>query len=149
MKLVIVGEPPHGVTSYVRLLERLAERDPRVVMVGRQVGRELEQIAANAFAMVHPSRSEGLSVAVLEAMSYAKMVIMSDIPENLELVDHSGVAYPVGDTEALARAIAWAVSDPALVLARGKRARETVRKLYSWESVIDRTEALYALLKKR
>lgn len=149
MKLVVVGEPTAGGMPYLRTLERLAERDRRVVLVGRQVGRELEQIIANAFAMVHPSRSEGLSVAVLEGMSYGKLVIMSDIPENLELVDHSGVAYPVGDVDALARAIAWAVSDPQMVEARGARARETVKKLYSWDSVIDRTEALYALVKKR
>ena len=115
-------------------------------MLGRRTGVELEQIIANAYALIHSSRSEGLSVAVLEAMSYGKIVIMSDIPENLELVDHSGVAYGVGNVKELRDAIGWVLSDPQLVKERGHRAREVVKRLYSWGSVVERTEALYSSL---
>lgn len=149
MKLVIIGDAPRGSAQYMRTLETLAKKDDRICLIGRRTGKELDQIISQAYAMVHPSRSEGLSVAVLEGMSYGKLVVMSDIPENLELVDHSGIAYPVGNVDALTRAMTWAISDPVLVEERGKRARETVKKLYSWESVIERTVALYAMLKKQ
>jgi len=146
MKLVVLGSASFDDSKYEEILKGLAAKDPRVVMLGRRTGAELEQIIANSYALIHPSRSEGLSVAVLEAMSYGKIVIMSDIPENLELVDHSGVAYEVGNIQRLRDAIGWVLSDPQLVKERGRRAREVVRRLYSWDSVVERTEALYSSL---
>lgn len=148
MRLAIVGWAAKSEMAYQRKLEALAKKDTRVVILGRRVGRELAQIIANSYAMIHPSRSEGLSVAVLEAMSYGKLVVMSDIPENLELVDHSGIAYKVGDVGALRDTIRWVLSDPRLVEERGARARDVVLRLFSWGSVVDRTEALYSSLLK-
>jgi len=77
-----------------------------------------------------------------------KLVIMSDIPANLELIDHSGIAYQVGNVSALKDAIVWALSDPNMVKKRGERARDAVQRLYSWDSVVNRTEALYFSLIK-
>jgi len=143
MRFAIIGSATPDEIEYEMMLKNLAHKDPRVIFLGRRVGIELAQLIANGYAMVHPSRSEGLSVAVLEGMSYGKVVVMSDIPENLELVDHSGVSFAVGDLKALQDALAWVISDPMLVKTRGHRAREVVRRLYSWDSVVERTEALY------
>jgi len=79
----------------------------------------------------------------LEAMSYGKLVIMSDIQPNLELIDHSGIAIPVGDVQALSTAMGWALENPDLVKQRGERAKEIVHRLYSWESVTRRVEKVY------
>jgi glycosyltransferase involved in cell wall biosynthesis len=103
---------------------------------------------AHSYAMVHASRTEGLSVAILEAMSYAKLVIMSDIPANRELIDHSGLAFPLGDTDALADVMQVAVEDPAMVELRGQRARDVIKRLYSWDSVIVRMENVFQQLLK-
>jgi glycosyltransferase involved in cell wall biosynthesis len=119
------------------------------VFTGKQTGGALQELIANSYAMVHPSRVEGLSISVLEAMANGKLVIMSDIPPNLELIDHSGIAYKVGDVAALNQAMLFAISDPKMVEERGKRAREAVRQLYSWDSVVNRTEAVYFSLVKR
>lgn len=146
MKLVILGNASFDTIEYEQMLQGLARKDPRVLMLGRRIGKELQQLISNAYAMIHPSRVEGLSVAVLEAMSHGKLVIMSDIKENLELVDHSGVAYPVGNRTALRDTIAWAISDTDMTVERGQRAREVVKRLYSWDSVVERTEALYSSL---
>ena len=35
--------------------------------------------------VVQPSTMEGLSIALLEALSYGRCVLLSDIPENLEV----------------------------------------------------------------
>ena len=145
-KLVIIGSATPAEASYQKELERLSARDPRVLMLGRRVGTELAQLIANSYAMIHPSRSEGLSVAVLEGMSYGKLVVMSDIPENLELVDHSGIAYKVGNISALRDAIVWTLHDPEMVRERGERARRTVQRLYAWTTIVSRTEALYSSL---
>lgn len=141
-KLVIVGEAFHS-SHYDQKLRLLAEKDPRVILLGYQSGEPLKQVLAHAYAFVHPSRAEGLSVAIIEAMANAKLVIMSDIKENLELVDHSGLAYTTDDVKALTVAMQLVVDDPEMTRQRGLRAREVVRKEYSWDSVILRLEELY------
>ena len=142
-KLVVIGYATYDDVAYEQKLQRLAAKDPRVILVGKQQGLALQQLIANGYAMVHASRSEGLSVAILEGMSYAKAVIMSDIPENLEVIDHSGIAFHLGDIASLREVLQMAVDDPTLIEERGLRAREVVKTLYSWQSVIDRTERLY------
>ena len=143
-KLVIIGSPNGaGDEEYFQELKRLAVHDGRVILLGRKTGVELHQLMSHSYAMIHPSRHEGLSVAILEAMSFAKLVIMSDIPENRELVDHSGIAYKVGDIKELRETLQWVVNDPELVKERGLRAQTSIQKLYSWDSVVLRTEQLY------
>ncbi|MDD5437851.1 MAG: glycosyltransferase family 4 protein [Patescibacteria group bacterium] len=142
-KLVIAGSASFDNANYLEKLKKMAGDDPRIIFTGHQGGITLKQLIANCRAIVHPSRSEGLSVVILEAMSYGRMVIMSDIPENLELIDHSGIAVPVGDVEALANAMRWTIDNPQLADERGVRAREIIRRLYSWESVTKRIEKVY------
>ncbi len=149
-RLAIIGAPMSDELEYYEKLKELAARDGRVILLGRRSGRELDQLIANSYAMIHPSRTEGLSIAILEAMSHGKLVVMSDIPENRELVDHSGIAYKVGDVQALREILQWLVSDSKLVEERGHRAREVIERQYSWNSVVSRVEALYeSLLAKR
>lgn len=144
-KLLIIGDVSFDSLPYKVKLESLAEDDGRVVLMGYRSGEELRELLAHCYAMIHPARSEGLSMAVLEAMSYGKLVIMSNIPGNRELVDHSGVAYPVGNIPALKDAIEWVLSDPILTHIRGARAKRVVKNLYSWERMVERTEGVYHL----
>ncbi|MCR4279043.1 MAG: glycosyltransferase family 4 protein [bacterium] len=142
-KLLIVGDVSFDSLPYKVQLETLADDDERIILMGFRKGQELQELLANCYAMIHPARSEGLSMAVLEAMSYGKLVIMSNIPGNRELVDHSGVAYPVGNLSALQDAIEWVISDPVLTHIRGRRAKKVIKELYSWDRLIERTESVY------
>jgi len=142
-KLAIVGSASFDDVSYAEELKRLAGRDPRIVFTGQQNGQALHQLIAHCSALVHASRSEGLSVSVLEAMSYGRLVILSDIPENLELVDHSGISFALGDEHALAQAMKWSLDEPLAAHERGVRAQEIIRRLYSWEAVTRHVERVY------
>lgn len=142
-KLVIAGSAAFDDAKYLEDLKKMAKKDKRIVFTGHQSGVILKQLIANCRAVVHPSRSEGLSIAILEAMSYGKLVIMSDIQPNLELIGHSGIAIQVGDVQALGTALGWALENPDLVKRRGERAKEIVHRLYSWESIAKRVEKVY------
>jgi glycosyltransferase involved in cell wall biosynthesis len=142
-KLVIAGAASFDDVSYLEQLKKLANNDPRIIFTGHLGGATLKQLIAHCRAIVSPSRSEGLSVVILEAMSYGRIVIMSDIPENLELIDHSGIAVPVGDVQALTNAMRWTIENPKLADERGARAREIIKRLYSWETVARRVEKVY------
>ncbi len=129
--------------SWDSQLQALAAKDPRARLVGFQTGVALRQLFAHCYAFVHPSRAEGLSTSIIEAMASAKVVIMSDIKENLELVDHSGIAFKTDDKKALQETIEFVLSDPEMVQVRGQRARKVVHQEYSWERVVDRLDHLY------
>jgi glycosyltransferase involved in cell wall biosynthesis len=140
--LVIAGASFHS-DEYIEKLEKLAAEDPRIRLVGFQTGENLKQLYAHCYAFVHPSRAEGLSTSIIEAMASAKVVVMSDIKENLELVDHSGLAFKTDDIDALRKTLELVLEDPEMVKERGERAREVVRQNYSWESVVDQLQSLY------
>ncbi len=140
--IVLAGDAFHS-DAYLDKLKSLAELDPRIRLIGFQTGEALRQLYAHCFVFMHPSRAEGLSTTIIEAMSHGKLVIMSDIRENLELIDHSGLAFKTDDTMAMRKVIESALADPAMVMERGHRAREVVKREYSWDSVVARLETLY------
>ena len=76
---------------------------------------------------VLPSREEGMSIALLEAMALGIPLVASSIPGNRRLVVDAthGCLFAPGDPPALARAILsqWAAFDHALVMAQAARRR--------------------------
>jgi glycosyltransferase involved in cell wall biosynthesis len=150
--LIIAGPDSHS-PDYERELRTLAERDPRVKVIGPQYGEAKDWLMQNAAAFVQPSSIEGLPIALLEALSAGAYPIVSNIPENLEPVtvdgEHLGQQVPVGDPHALGDAIgrALAASDRHEV---GARLAAHVRTEYDWAHITASTEEVYrAVTRKR
>jgi glycosyltransferase involved in cell wall biosynthesis len=95
-----------------------------------------------------PSRSEGFSQALLEAMALGKPVIASAAGGNLELVRHEidGLLVAPLDPDAWAQAIERLLGDPALATALGVAGRERARVNYSLDRTVERTLELYRSL---
>ncbi len=141
-KLVIVGAPSYS-TDYEEYLTKLAAESPDIIFTGFQTGEALSQLFAHAYLYVHPSESEGLSITILEAMSYGKCVVMSDIPENLEVIDHSGVAFRTGDPENLKTKLVSLLNHPEIVKERSAKAINFIKKYYNWDNIVELTEEVY------
>jgi glycosyltransferase involved in cell wall biosynthesis len=138
--LVIAGDVQHD-REYVDMLRRHA--GPRVVFTGFQSGAALAQLYAHATLCVHPSEVEGLPIAVLEAMSHGRAVLVSDIPENREAIGDCGATFPVRDAAALVAALRGLLADPARLEDLGRRGRERVRVHFDWDRITAATEAVY------
>lgn len=113
LKLVILGEGPQR-TALQEQIERLGLAE-RVSMPGRTATPErcLSQGAIFAF----PSRYEGFGLALGEAMGMGLAVVAADCPSGPgEIIHHerNGLLVPVGDVEAMARALLRLVRDPEL-----------------------------------
>ncbi len=104
LPLVIIGSGS-WTDAYVLELEKLAQSIPNVRLLGEQVGPMLSTLQSQAMAHLFPSRSEGLSFAVLEAAGYGRMALMSDIPANREAGGGYGIYVPLADQEALVQAL--------------------------------------------
>jgi len=144
-KLVIVGAAGFG-SEYAEYVRRLSEGNSSIVFTGFQTGPALKQLFANAYLYVHPSEAEGLAVSILEAMAAGRCVLVSDIPENIEPIDHSGLTFVSADAADLRAKIRMLLNHPEIVSERGRRARNWVGQEYDWDKITERTEALYRKL---
>jgi glycosyltransferase involved in cell wall biosynthesis len=142
MPLVVVGDSPYA-PEFRQALREAAARDSRVRMLGYVYGDAYRQLVANAYAYIHPARSEGTSPAVLQAMGYGNCIISSDIAEMLEVVGDSAITFASGDPTDLARQLQRVLSDPALVEEHRRLALERVRSEYDWDDVAARHRMVY------
>jgi glycosyltransferase involved in cell wall biosynthesis len=127
--------------GYEQNLKSLA--DDRVIFTGPVYGDLLTELWNGAYAVVHPSMTEGMSLSLLEAMAHSKCVIVSDIPENTTVVGDSALRFRVGDAGDLAAVISQVDSSPEVTRACGARGLERVKAEFSWERVVDGLEAVY------
>ena len=145
LKLVIVGGGSFT-DSYVKELHQLACGDSDIVLTGEQTGETLHELFTNAYAAIHPSLSEGLPIAVLEAMSYSKCVLASDIPEHLEVIGDHGLSFTKNDSADLAKNLIMMIETPDLTRFVGQSAAKFVQANYSWDEIVIQTDVLYRKL---
>jgi glycosyltransferase involved in cell wall biosynthesis len=95
-----------------------------------------------------PSRSEGLSQGLLEAMALGKPVVASDSTGNRDLITDRGDGrlVPPRLPQAWAAAIEEILGDARLAAALGATARNTSRVTFSLDRTIARTAQLYRSL---
>lgn len=148
-QLVIVGDAAMGTEKYVEELKALAKGDARIVFTGFQTGEALESLYQNAAFTLHPSDSEGLSIALLEAAAWGKAMIASDIPANMEIVEHGGFAYEVGNNDSLQEKLQFVVTHPHAARVAGKAARSYVTKNYNWSTIAKKTVGVYSFDEKK
>lgn len=98
---------------------------------------DIPEILKQSDIFVLPSHSEGLSNALMEAMSSGCACIASDVGGNRFLIQNgiSGFLFPAGDREALAAHIRRLLNDPHKLEALGEAARERIAKEFSWDIV--------------
>jgi glycosyltransferase involved in cell wall biosynthesis len=158
----LVGRLDHWGKGHKELLAALAQLKERypghaLIVGGGRREAEVKQLAANLglAGQVHflgsrrdvpdllqamdtfvlPSYSEGLSLALLEAMAAARPVIATAVGGNPEIVQDgvTGLLIPPRDPGALAGALERLLADPAWVKVMGKNARGHVEANYSLE----------------
>jgi glycosyltransferase involved in cell wall biosynthesis len=140
MKLALVGGTAAS-EDYVNVIK--GYESDRIRLLDYVYGEGLEELWSNAYLVVQPSTMEGLSIALLEALSYGRCVLLSDIPENLEVAEECSVPFRSRDVEDLRVKLEALLRDPALVRSFESKAREHIRQHYSWDRVAKNTEAVY------
>jgi glycosyltransferase involved in cell wall biosynthesis len=99
--------------------------------------------AMDVFAL--PSGTEGLSMAILEAMSAGLPVVAASVGGVSEVVvpGETGFLCPYGDAPALADALASLAAAPELRAAMGARGRARHRERFGIPQMIERTVETY------
>ena len=142
LKLLIIGDGAFT-DAYVVKLHEMATPHKDIVLAGFRTGAELDTLMANAAFAVHPSLSEGLSIAVLEEMAYGKAVLATDIPENLEIIEGKGYAFRAGNVRDLMLQLHWMITHPRECISTGMKAKLFVNSYYKWDDVAKDTVRVY------
>jgi glycosyltransferase involved in cell wall biosynthesis len=102
--------------------------------------------AANIFVL--PSRSEGFSNAIIEAMAASLPVVATNVGGNSEAVRDgvSGFLIPSGDPAALAAAISRLLSDQSQAKAMGAAGKAFVAENFTTEAMMTRIASVYEKL---
>ena len=141
-RLVIVGAPSFT-DDYFAYLNKLAEQSPNIIFTGFQGGDTLKQLFANAYLYIHPSEAEGLSMTILEAMSHGTCVLISNIPENLEAIDHSGFSFETKNVDDLYEKLVYLLNFSEGVKRRGERGLKFIKENFDWDKVVEQVEGVY------
>lgn len=142
-KLVIVGgaEPKK---DYYNQLVNLAKGDERIIFTGYVLGEEIQELYSNAYLFAMPSNLEGMSNALLEAMSYNNCCLVSDIPENTEVVGEYAIWFKKGDEIELREKLENLLSNEEIVHKYKQEAGQYVLRNYSWDVVVDQMLRIYS-----
>ena len=168
-----IKDPLNLVRAFLQLLRRdqSARERLRLVMIGdgplrREAQLMLEAEGAAQLAwlpgarddipellrgmdiFVLPSRAEGISNTILEAMASALPVVATRVGGNAELLAEgiSGALAPPADPAALADAIDAYVRDPDLRRRHGMAGRERVEREFSLDAMVARYVEVYESL---
>jgi len=139
-KLVLAGGCNYR-DPYVAKLQATA--DDRVVFTGHVRGALLQELYSNAYLYVQPSLLEGLCMSVLEALSYGRCVLASDVPGNAEALDGQGITFPAGGMQQLRQKLSRLLHQPEFVAKQLEPAREYVRSRRSWDTTAEAIEKVY------
>ena len=141
-KLVIVGD---GVFTddYVKELKAMAAGNKNIIFTGAQSGCVLAELFSNAYLFVQPSESEGLSIALLEAMSYKRAVLVSDIPENLEAIGDAGFSFKNKSVASLKNKLNYVLKNKRLAENKAAAGHKRVKEFYNWDNIVREVVKVY------
>jgi glycosyltransferase involved in cell wall biosynthesis len=107
--------------------------------------RDIPRFLAELDIAVLPSRSEGMSNALLEYMAAGKAIVATAVGGNTSLIedDVHGLLVPSENPGALAERIGRLLDDPMLADRLGHAARRRVESNYSREAMVRRFEIFY------
>jgi glycosyltransferase involved in cell wall biosynthesis len=106
---------------------------------------DLHLYLASADIFVLPSRSEGFSNALIEAMAAALPLVASNVGGNGEAIQQgvNGLLVPADDPAPLADAIVSLLANPGLANSMGANGREIAAQRFTTEAMMNETVAIY------
>jgi len=140
MKLFIAGRGFFS-DEYVR---ELHSHQSENIIFGGYVQKDVsEELFSNAFLYVLPSEIEGKAQTLMQALSYGKACLISDIPENTEVTGDWGYAFKNKDSEDLRNKLEYLLKHKRLVKKDERQRREYAESSFSWDRAAQTLSEVY------
>jgi len=117
----------------------------RVLFLGEIRRRDVPALVKDCEFFVLPSRSEPFGLVLLEAMTFGKAVIATNVGGIPEFVveGFNGFLVPSEDSDALAERIAFCIENPDVRKRIGRNGLSVVEARYDYHTLVLRYERLY------
>lgn len=147
--LLIVGQGPEK-----EKLQKLAKEknlDDKIIFAGFVDDESLKNYYQNCSVFVLPAitdekgDTEGLGVVLIEALSYKKPVIASNVGGITDIVINgkTGLLVPEKNSEELATALKKILSDANLAKKLGEEGHNYVKEKFAWDKIIKELKKTY------
>ena len=113
-----------------------------VTLHGRKTGRELIDFYKRADIFVIPSKKEGLSLSMLEAMAAGLPIVGADVEGIRELIYDCGILVKNPNPQNFSKEIDKLLSNSKKVLELSKKSSNKA-KLYSWDLIVNEIKKVY------
>lgn len=142
-KLIIAGSGEFQ-SDLFKLVKNLNISN-NVIFLGYIDHEQLSELYASCDLCVFPSLSEGLGLAIGEAMSCGAVVIASDLPSIKDLINNgiNGFTVPSNDVNGLYEKILQVFNNEQNMTSVRVAAREHIIKNFSWDIVVDKYLTIY------
>lgn len=148
LRLVVSG-PDDGAEGEFRQLIKRYNLTDRVVMTGPLYGKDKIAALSDASLFCLPSRQEGFSVAILEALAMGLPVVISEQCHFPEVAEQGvGRVVPL-ESRAVGDAITQIMSDPELHRHMSVSASEMIARDYTWPQVARKCVQLYETVRRQ
>ena len=107
--------------------------------------RDQQSFLADASIFVLPSRSEGFSNAIVEAMAASLPVVATNVGGNAEAVEEERTGFLVSseDVDGMAQAILRLLRDPDAAIKMGLAGRQRVTEQFTTEAMMERVVQIF------
>ncbi|MDA4127894.1 MAG: glycosyltransferase family 4 protein [Thaumarchaeota archaeon] len=154
--LVCIGGAPKWLKGmdYLSILRKTAESAgvvDSVTFLDAVPNPDLVNYYSSSEVFALPSYYETFSKVAVEAMACGKPVVATDAGGLREVVDQnqSGILVHFGSPSELARAIISIMQDGKMAKEMGRRGREKVEAMFTWDKVANRVTGVYDELSHR
>jgi glycosyltransferase involved in cell wall biosynthesis len=139
--LAFIGEGP--LTGEVEARAAAAGLGGRVRFLGHQTRVQPYYEAIDL--LVSPSRTEGISNVILEALAFRRPVVATRVGGTPEILEDgvSGLLVPASEADSMAEAIGRVVGDRALYASLAAGGRRRIEDQFSFEARMRKEEAFY------
>ncbi len=145
LRLIMIGDGPLRAEAQ-SLLNRAGLAD-RAWLPGER--SDVPAILRGLDCFVLPSRGEGISNTILEAMASGLPVIATDVGGNNELVEsgRTGELVPAANAEALAQRLLDYLRDPGSARSVGAAGRKRIERHFTLDAMVQSYQGLYDRLR--
>jgi glycosyltransferase involved in cell wall biosynthesis len=150
IRIVVAGGPQDASTQdYYRGIMQGCAQPGRMIFTGPVSGREKAELLSHCLLLLAPSAYEGLPITILEAISYGRCCVASEIPAHTEVIEEgqTGFLFKPNDRGRFLALVGRLTRRPVERLAAvGAAAKIRALEKFNWERTASEYENLFQSL---
>jgi glycosyltransferase involved in cell wall biosynthesis len=152
---VIIAGPYEEADEFLKFVDEFFKKYPRlkekITFLGNIEDREqLYNLYNRAKIFVMTSNFESFGLVMVEAGYFGNYVLTTNVISAMDITDNErcGDVVPIGDVEAFAKKLQYAIDHPEYIKEKAERMKTHVRNNFLWEKVVDRLQEQIEMLRK-